>query len=67
MSIFKTPEEINLTNLQQTAFAKLKQYREATALTLQVPSFFRPLSKLTKFGKKITVTVFSFILALSIS
>lgn len=35
-SIFKTPEELNLTNLQQTAFAKLKQYREATALTLQV-------------------------------
>ena len=36
MNIFKTPESINLTNLQQTAFAKLKQYREATALTLQV-------------------------------
>ena len=36
ISIFKTPEEINLHNLQQTAFAKLRQYREATALTLQV-------------------------------
>lgn len=36
VNIFKTPEELNLTNLQQTAFAKLKQYREATALTLQV-------------------------------
>jgi hypothetical protein len=34
-SIFKTPDEINLSNLQQTAFAKLKQYRESTALTLQ--------------------------------
>ena len=36
IAMFKTPDEINLTNLQQTAFAKLKKYREATALTLQV-------------------------------
>ena len=40
MNIFKTPDAINLTNLQQTAFAKLKQYREATALTLQVKFVF---------------------------
>jgi len=39
VTIFKTPDEINLHNLQQTAFAKLRQYREATALTLQVDHF----------------------------
>ncbi len=48
ISIFKTPEEINLTNLQQTAFAKFKQYREATALTLQVLSCFNPDAKTNK-------------------
>ncbi len=35
MSLFKTPEEINLANLQQQAFAKLKEYKESTSLRLQ--------------------------------
>ena len=35
ISLFKTPEEINLANLQQQAFAKLKEYQESTALSLQ--------------------------------
>jgi len=35
LTIFKTPDEINLSNLQQSAFAKFKEYKESTALTLQ--------------------------------
>ena len=35
ISLFKTPDEINLANLQQQAFAKLKEYREKSALNLQ--------------------------------
>ena len=34
-SLFKTPDEINLGNLQQQAFAKLKEYKESTTLNLQ--------------------------------
>ena len=33
--LFKIPEEINLVNLQQQAFAKLKEYTETTTLSLQ--------------------------------
>lgn len=34
-SLFKTPEEIDLANLQQQAVAKLNEYKESTALSLQ--------------------------------
>ncbi len=33
--LFKAPDEVNLANLQQQAFAKLKEYKESTALSLQ--------------------------------
>ena len=35
LSLFKTPEEMNLANLQHQAFNKLREYREATDLSLQ--------------------------------
>ena len=33
--IFRTPDELNLSNLQHTAASKLRQYKEATTLGLQ--------------------------------
>ena len=34
LSMFKTPDEINLDYLQQQAFEKLKEYQESSTLTL---------------------------------
>ena len=35
VSLFKTPDEINLANLQQQAVAKFNEYKETTALSMQ--------------------------------
>ncbi len=35
MQIFRTPDDLSLTNLQHTAASKLKEYREVTTLGLQ--------------------------------
>ena len=35
MSLFRTPDDIDLQNLQHQAISKLKEYRESSALSLQ--------------------------------
>jgi hypothetical protein len=35
INLFKTPDEMNLANLQSQAFAKLKEYKESSSLSLQ--------------------------------